>query len=168
MQTHLFHDRIMRMDTVVLEEGATLGPHCVALPAARIGAGATVGPASLVMRGDEVPAVDALAGQPDRTVDAVAQEARERRQAPRSQRKPPRDPIARKPAKGSPARHRPLPARQRQLRLPGVALRARPRVQGQRSTGSPGTATITAVTLRVAEDLHASTSPTRSRCRRCR
>ena len=55
VQTHLFHDRIMRMDTVVLEEGATLGTHCVALPAARLGAGATVGPASLVMRGDEVP-----------------------------------------------------------------------------------------------------------------
>ncbi len=55
VQTHLFHDRIMAMDTVTLEAGATLGPHCVALPAARIGAGATVGPASLVMRGDTVP-----------------------------------------------------------------------------------------------------------------
>ncbi|WP_459963458.1 Pls/PosA family non-ribosomal peptide synthetase [Nocardia sp. IFM 10818] len=55
VQTHLFHDRIMAMDTVTLEAGATLGPHCVALPAARIGAGATVGPASLVMRGDSVP-----------------------------------------------------------------------------------------------------------------
>lgn len=28
VQTHLFHDRIMRMDTVTLEEGATLGTHC--------------------------------------------------------------------------------------------------------------------------------------------
>ncbi|MBF6214617.1 amino acid adenylation domain-containing protein [Nocardia puris] len=55
VQTHLFHDRIMAMDTVVLGAGATLGPHCVALPAASIGAGATVGPASLVMRGDTVP-----------------------------------------------------------------------------------------------------------------
>ncbi|MBF6329502.1 Pls/PosA family non-ribosomal peptide synthetase [Nocardia transvalensis] len=55
VQTHLFHDRIMAMDTVTLDAGATLGPHCVALPAARIGAGATVGPASLVMRGDTVP-----------------------------------------------------------------------------------------------------------------
>ncbi|QIS21649.1 amino acid adenylation domain-containing protein [Nocardia terpenica] len=55
VQTHLFHDRIMAMDTVILDAGATLGPHCVALPAARIGAGATVGPASLVMRGDTVP-----------------------------------------------------------------------------------------------------------------
>ncbi|MGD9622412.1 MAG: Pls/PosA family non-ribosomal peptide synthetase [Mycolicibacterium sp.] len=64
VQTHLFHDRIMRMDTVVLEPGATLGPHCVALPAARIGAGATIGPASLVMRGDEVPQSTRWQGNP--------------------------------------------------------------------------------------------------------
>ncbi|MDV3128861.1 AMP-binding protein [Mycobacterium sp. 21AC1] len=64
VQTHLFHDRIMQMDTVVLEEGSTLGPHCVALPAARLGAGATVGPGSLVMRGDEVPASTRWQGNP--------------------------------------------------------------------------------------------------------
>jgi len=64
VQTHLFHDRIMRMDTVVLEPGATLGPHCVALPACRIGESATVGPASLVMRGDEVPPATRWQGNP--------------------------------------------------------------------------------------------------------
>ncbi|WP_153411819.1 Pls/PosA family non-ribosomal peptide synthetase [Nocardia macrotermitis] len=64
VQTHLFHDRIMSMDTVTLEAGATLGPHCVALPAARIGAGATVGPASLVMRGDTVPDSTRWQGNP--------------------------------------------------------------------------------------------------------
>jgi non-ribosomal peptide synthetase-like protein len=64
VQTHLFHDRIMRMDTVVLEQGSTLGTHCVALPAARIGAAATVGPASLVMRGDEVPPSTRWQGNP--------------------------------------------------------------------------------------------------------
>ena len=64
VQTHLFHDRIMRMDTVILDDGATLGPHCVALPASRIGAGATVGPASLVMRGDEVPPSTRWQGNP--------------------------------------------------------------------------------------------------------
>ncbi|MGV0744228.1 Pls/PosA family non-ribosomal peptide synthetase [Mycolicibacterium sp. XJ870] len=64
VQTHLFHDRIMRMDSVVLEEGSTLGPHCVALPAARLGAGATVGPGSLVMRGDEVPPSTRWQGNP--------------------------------------------------------------------------------------------------------
>lgn len=64
VQTHLFHDRIMRMDSVVLEAGSTLGPHCVALPAARLGAGATVGPGSLVMRGDEVPSSTRWQGNP--------------------------------------------------------------------------------------------------------
>ena len=64
VQTHLFHDRIMRMDTVTLEDGSTLGPHCVALPAAQLGAGATVGPASLVMRGDEVPPSTRWQGNP--------------------------------------------------------------------------------------------------------
>ncbi|OBF40770.1 amino acid adenylation protein [Mycobacterium sp. ACS1612] len=64
VQTHLFHDRIMRMDTVVLEQGSTLGTHCVALPAARIGSAATVGPASLVMRGDEVPPSTRWQGNP--------------------------------------------------------------------------------------------------------
>ena len=64
VQTHLFHDRIMSMDTVDLGRGATLGPHCVALPASGIGDGATVGPASLVMRGDMVPAHTRWQGNP--------------------------------------------------------------------------------------------------------
>ncbi|HTJ66938.1 MAG TPA: Pls/PosA family non-ribosomal peptide synthetase [Actinospica sp.] len=63
-QTHLFHDRVMSMDVVTLEEGATLGPQCVILPAASIGAAATVGPASLVMRGEGVPARTRWAGNP--------------------------------------------------------------------------------------------------------
>lgn len=71
VQTHLFHDRIMRMDTVVLEEGATLGTHCVALPAARLGAGSTVGPGSLVMRGDVVPASTRWQGNPIAPWDAL-------------------------------------------------------------------------------------------------
>jgi non-ribosomal peptide synthetase-like protein len=66
VQTHLFHDRIMRMDEVVLEDGATLGPHGVALPSARLGAGVTVGPASLVVRGDSVPKSTRWQGNPIR------------------------------------------------------------------------------------------------------
>ncbi|MGW4328509.1 Pls/PosA family non-ribosomal peptide synthetase [Nocardia sp. NPDC004573] len=64
VQTHLFHDRIMAMDTVTLGAGATLGPHCVALPASALGDGATIGPASLVMRGDAVPASTRWWGNP--------------------------------------------------------------------------------------------------------
>ncbi|GAA4350642.1 Pls/PosA family non-ribosomal peptide synthetase [Microbacterium rhizosphaerae] len=64
VQTHLFHDRIMSMDAVELEVGATLGPHSVILPAATIGAHATVGPASLVMRGETVPVGSRWSGNP--------------------------------------------------------------------------------------------------------
>ncbi|ROR66846.1 Pls/PosA family non-ribosomal peptide synthetase [Agrococcus jenensis] len=64
VQTHLFHDRIMSIDAVVLEHGATLGPHSVILPAATIGEHATVGPASLVMRGELVPDRSRWSGNP--------------------------------------------------------------------------------------------------------
>jgi len=64
LQTHLFHDRIMSMDTVTLEDGATLGPNGVILPAASIGVAATVGPGSLVLRGEAVPRGTRWTGNP--------------------------------------------------------------------------------------------------------
>jgi non-ribosomal peptide synthetase-like protein len=64
VQTHLFHDRVMSIDTVTLGQGATLGPHSVILPAATIGDNATVGPASLVMRGETVPIGSRWSGNP--------------------------------------------------------------------------------------------------------
>ncbi len=64
VQTHLFHDRIMRMDRVELADGSTLGPHCVILPAASLGRGTVIGPASLVMRGEAVPAGTRWIGNP--------------------------------------------------------------------------------------------------------
>ncbi|KQR54710.1 amino acid adenylation protein [Leifsonia sp. Leaf336] len=64
VQTHLFHDRIMSMDEVIIERGGTLGPHSVILPAAAIGSNATVGPASLVMRGETVPERSRWSGNP--------------------------------------------------------------------------------------------------------
>ena len=64
VQTHLFHDRIMSMSEVTLAGGATLGPHGIVLPGARIGARTTVGPGSLVTRGDAVPADSRWLGNP--------------------------------------------------------------------------------------------------------
>ncbi|MEV7415463.1 Pls/PosA family non-ribosomal peptide synthetase [Streptomyces sp. NPDC089919] len=64
LQTHLFHDRIMRLDTVVLREGATLGPGGIVLPGSTIGERATLGPASLVMRAETVPADTRWLGNP--------------------------------------------------------------------------------------------------------
>ncbi|MFE1881342.1 Pls/PosA family non-ribosomal peptide synthetase [Streptomyces diastatochromogenes] len=55
LQTHLFHDRILRTDTVVLREGATLGPGGIVVPGSTIGARTTLGPASLVMAAESVP-----------------------------------------------------------------------------------------------------------------
>jgi non-ribosomal peptide synthetase-like protein len=64
VQTHLFHDRIMSMDTVTLEAGATLGPHGIVLPGAGIGERTTVGPGSLVTRGDMLPSDTRWQGNP--------------------------------------------------------------------------------------------------------
>ncbi|MFI5894069.1 Pls/PosA family non-ribosomal peptide synthetase [Actinoplanes sp. NPDC051513] len=64
VQTHLFHDRIMSMDEVTLGAGATLGPHGIVLPGASIGARTTVGPGSLVTRGDVVPEDSRWLGNP--------------------------------------------------------------------------------------------------------
>ncbi|ANE04888.1 Pls/PosA family non-ribosomal peptide synthetase [Corynebacterium crudilactis] len=64
VQTHLFQDRVMSLDTVTIADGATLADHSVALPASLIDASATIGPGSLVMRGDQVPAHTRWQGNP--------------------------------------------------------------------------------------------------------
>ena len=64
VQTHLFHDRVLAMDVVRLQRGATLGPNSVVLPSATIGRHATVGPVSLVMRGESVPDKTIWIGNP--------------------------------------------------------------------------------------------------------
>ncbi|MGW0753585.1 Pls/PosA family non-ribosomal peptide synthetase [Streptomyces sp. NPDC002587] len=64
LQTHLFHDRILRTDTVVLRQGATLGPGGIVLPGSTVGARSTLGPASLVMAGESVPADTRWLGNP--------------------------------------------------------------------------------------------------------
>ncbi|GAC1382177.1 MAG: non-ribosomal peptide synthetase [Marmoricola sp.] len=64
VQTHLFHDRVLSLDEVRLQKGATLGPNSVILPAARLGKHATVGPVSLVMRGESVPDKTRWIGNP--------------------------------------------------------------------------------------------------------
>jgi non-ribosomal peptide synthetase-like protein len=64
VQTHLFHDRRLQLGTVTLRAGSTLGPHSVILPAATLGRHATVGPVSLVMRGESVPDKTRWIGNP--------------------------------------------------------------------------------------------------------
>ncbi|WP_328829273.1 Pls/PosA family non-ribosomal peptide synthetase [Nocardioides acrostichi] len=64
VQTHLFHDRVLACDRVRIRRGGTLGPNSVVLPAASIGRHATVGPVSLVMRGESVPDKTVWIGNP--------------------------------------------------------------------------------------------------------
>ncbi|MDU5017225.1 MAG: hypothetical protein E6X13_04060, partial [Corynebacterium sp.] len=64
VQTHLFQDRVMSLDTITIEAGSTLASHSVALPASLIGKASTVGPGSLVMRGDRVPTNAVWQGNP--------------------------------------------------------------------------------------------------------
>ncbi|KAM0173418.1 hypothetical protein ACHAPC_010436 [Botrytis cinerea] len=66
LQTHLFHDRLMRLDIVDLQPGATLGPYSVSLPGTVVGSVTTIGPSSLVMRGEKIPPATRWLGNPIR------------------------------------------------------------------------------------------------------
>ena len=77
LQTHLFHDRLMRIDGVHLCAGSSLGPKTIALPGTSVGAGTSIGAGSLVMRGEHVPAGTRWAGNP--IVAAAAERAPGRR-----------------------------------------------------------------------------------------
>ncbi|MGQ1797879.1 Pls/PosA family non-ribosomal peptide synthetase [Kocuria oceani] len=74
LQTHLFHDRIMRLQPVSMEAGSTLGPNSFVLPGSTVEAGATVGPGSLVMAQETVPAGSTWGGNPIRPLHVPAGE----------------------------------------------------------------------------------------------
>ncbi|WP_223286607.1 hypothetical protein [Kocuria atrinae] len=69
LQTHLFHDRIMRLEPVTMRRGSTLGPNSFVLPGATIEENSTVGPGSLVMRQETVPANGNWGGNPIRHLE---------------------------------------------------------------------------------------------------
>jgi non-ribosomal peptide synthetase-like protein len=68
LQTHLFHDRVMTMQPVRLEAGATLGPNSFMLPGSTLGECTTIRPGSLVLREDTVPGHSDWSGNPIRVV----------------------------------------------------------------------------------------------------
>jgi 4'-phosphopantetheinyl transferase superfamily len=55
VETHLFHDRLMRIGPSKLGAGATLGPAAAMLPDTSIGEHCTIGARSVVMRGERLP-----------------------------------------------------------------------------------------------------------------
>ena len=64
VETHLFHDRLMRIGPATLGQGATIGPAAAMLPDTTIGAHCSVGARSVVMRGEELPARTRWHGAP--------------------------------------------------------------------------------------------------------
>jgi non-ribosomal peptide synthetase-like protein len=69
LQTHLFEDRVMKMSTVVLGAGCTVGPRSVVLYDAEVEAGAELDALSLVMKGETLPARTQWRGIPARLVE---------------------------------------------------------------------------------------------------
>jgi non-ribosomal peptide synthetase-like protein len=55
VETHLFHDRVLRMGPAVIGDHATIGPYSAVLPNTTLGAGCTVGGRSVVLRGEQLP-----------------------------------------------------------------------------------------------------------------
>jgi non-ribosomal peptide synthetase-like protein len=55
IETHLFHDRLLRIGPATLGPGSSLGPASAVLPDTALGAGACVGGRSVVLRGEELP-----------------------------------------------------------------------------------------------------------------
>lgn len=66
-QTHLFEDRVMKIDQVVIESGAYIGSRSIVLYGARVGHRARLGPLTLVMKGEHIPARGRWAGCPARS-----------------------------------------------------------------------------------------------------
>lgn len=63
-QTHLFEDRVMKIDRVVIGRQVTVGPRSTVLYSAAVGDGAQLGPMTLVMKGETLPPNTRWAGNP--------------------------------------------------------------------------------------------------------
>ena len=63
-QTHLFEDRVMKIDDVVIGAKVTCGPRCTVLYSATLAEGVQLGPLTLVMKGESLPAHSAWHGSP--------------------------------------------------------------------------------------------------------
>ena len=63
-QTHLFEDRVMKIDQVTIGERVYMGPRSSVLYSAVVGNDAHLGPLTLVMKGEHIPATSRWAGCP--------------------------------------------------------------------------------------------------------
>ena len=66
LQTHLFEDRVMKMSTITLDSGCSVGADAVVLYDTRMEAGSSLGELSLLMKGEVLPAHTHWEGSPAR------------------------------------------------------------------------------------------------------
>ena len=75
LQTHLFEDRVMKMSTITIADGASIGTRAIVLYDTIVGEHASLRPLSLVMKGEELPPHTSWRGIPAeaiRTADTPA------------------------------------------------------------------------------------------------
>lgn len=76
LQTHLFHDRLLRLDQVFLGDNVSIGSNTYVLPGTIVAHDAEVGAGSLVPRNESIPAQSAWWGNPIIAMDpSVTQRA---------------------------------------------------------------------------------------------
>jgi len=64
LQTHLFEDRVMKMDTQEIGARCSVGSYSIVLYNTHVGDGSTIAPASLIMKGESLPRATHWAGIP--------------------------------------------------------------------------------------------------------
>ncbi len=69
LQTHLYEDRLMKIGRIHIAAGATIGTNATVLYDTEIGANANIGPLTLVMKGEFIPANSAFWGAPARPAE---------------------------------------------------------------------------------------------------
>ena len=81
VQTHLFEDRIMKTGAVDIGDRVVLGPHAITLYGSHLEDDSSLGPLSLAMKGERLPAGTSWMGSPARLIQAGQPEGRYRARA---------------------------------------------------------------------------------------
>jgi non-ribosomal peptide synthetase-like protein len=71
LQTHLFEDRVMKVGKIEIGSGVTVGALTTVLYNTRVGDYAELGPLTIVMKGEAIPAHTEWAGAPAQLMDAA-------------------------------------------------------------------------------------------------
>ncbi|GJE27911.1 Pls/PosA family non-ribosomal peptide synthetase [Methylobacterium organophilum] len=72
LQTHLFEDRVMKIGPIEIGRGVSVGALTTVLYDTRVGGHARLGPLTIIMKGEAIPANTQWAGAPARPMQAAA------------------------------------------------------------------------------------------------